>query len=82
MYRVNEDVFNYIIQIGKDFDNGRIHHNAHKEKSWPKYQEISKSSSNLKVCSKIEMTLNQLWPLQGLRHEDYKEPTSLAYYDL
>ena len=79
--REDNDAFNNILDIGKDFNEGLLHLDVEKEKLWKKYEEKKHTNSNAVPPKRYKMTMNWLRLLQVLRDEDYKELTPLAIYD-
>ena len=79
--REDDDAFNNILNIGKDFDEGFLHVDVEKEKQWKKYEQEKRTNLDAVPPRRGEMTINWLRPLRGLRDEDYKELARLAVYD-
>ena len=79
--REDDDAFNNILNIGKDFDEGFLYVDVEKERQWKKYEEEKRRNPDAVPPKRAEMTMNWLRPLQGLRHEDYKELSRLVVYD-
>ena len=79
--RKDDDVFNNILNIGKDFNEGFLHVDVEKERQRKKYEQEKRTNPDAVPPKRGEMTMNWLRPLRGLRDEDYKELVRLAMYD-
>ena len=81
VYREDDDAFNNILNIGKDFDEGFLHVDVEKERQWKKYEKEKYRNPDAVPLKRGKMTMNWLRPLRGLCDEDYKELARLVVYD-